>query len=319
MAAGSDLADPASVITIDCQYIHPCHAAAYLLVERGTTAFVENNTSHAAPLLMEALGQAGYRPEQVEYLVITHLHFDHAGGTSALVKLCPNAQVLCHPAAVRHLIDPARLIESVKQVYGAKRFDELYGVVEPVAADRIRAVRDGEPVALGERTLTFLHTPGHAKHHVCIYDSKSKGVFTGDMFGIMHASPALNRTPCLLFSAAPTDFDPVLARESIRRIRATGAKRIYLTHYGEYTDLDRGEAQVLESVDLFEAVLAAARGTGLGGDALQAYCERGVREALVGWFARWGVAVTDEDWDWLADDIRINGMGLAYLIERERR
>lgn len=308
-----------SVITVDCQYLRPRHAAAYLLAERDCVAFVENNTAHAVPLLMEALENAGYGPEDVAYIIITHLHFDHAGGTSALVKRCPKAQVLCHPVAVRHLVDPSRLVASAKRVYGDERFEELYGEVGPVPAERVRAVNDGETLVLGERTLTFLHTPGHARHHICIYDSKSNGAFTGDTFGLTHTSPELNSKVCLVFSSAPTDFDPDLARDSIRRVRQTGAQRIYLTHYGEYTDLDVGEAQVLESIDALEAVLNAARATDLAGDALQDFCEERVRQAFERQFARWRVSVGDEDWKWLTDDLRINAMGLAYLVERERR
>jgi glyoxylase-like metal-dependent hydrolase (beta-lactamase superfamily II) len=306
------------IITIDCNYTAPGHAAAYLLLEKERAAFVDNNTAHAAPLLMGALDQYGLRPEQVDSLIITHLHLDHAGGTSSMVRHCPNAQVLCHPAAVRHLLDPSRLVASVKRVYGEKRFAELYGVVEPIAPERVRAVEDGEAAGLGDRVLTFMHTPGHAKHHICIHDTQTGSVFVGDMFGVMHASPLRCSVPCLFFSTAPTDFDPARARESIRRIRETGAARVYMTHFGVYEALERGESQLLESIAASEAILQQAFVSDLGGDALRRFCEERVRAAFTEHFTRWHIPMQDHDWRRLDEDIRINAMGLAYLVEKRR-
>jgi glyoxylase-like metal-dependent hydrolase (beta-lactamase superfamily II) len=302
------------VVTVDCQYEHPQHAAAYLLAEPDAAAFVDNNTAHAVPLLMQALADAGLAPEQVCYIVITHLHFDHAGGTSALLKQCPKAQVLCHPLAVRHLIDPSRLVASASRVYGEAAFRALYGVIEPIDSDRVRGMDDGETVKVGRRTLTFWHTPGHAKHHVAIHDTWSNGVFTGDIFGIMHASPARTPDPCLLFSSAPTDYNADQARSSIQSICDSGADRVYLTHFGEYRDLDRGRAQLFESIDGLEEVRSEASASRLEGDALQQLCERGVRRVLARQFERWAVPMTPADWDWLEADIRINAMGLALCV-----
>jgi len=305
------------VITVDCQYMQPAHAAAYILPADDQVALVENNTSRAVPLILNGLSNAGMAPEQVRYIIITHLHFDHAGGTSALVRACPNAQVLCHPVAVRHLVDPSRLVASAKKVYGEARFAELYGEIEPIAAQRIRAVEDSETLVFGSRTLRFLHTPGHAKHHMTIHDLETNGMFTGDVFGIMHVTPLRSPDPVLIFSSAPTDFDPDQARQSIRRIRASGIERVYLTHYGEYTDLDKGEAQLLESIADFERIMAQAAASGLEGDALQQFCEREVRSAFAAMFERWHAPMSDEDWAWLEDDIGINAMGLAFRAARD--
>lgn len=304
------------VVTIDCRYIRPGHAAAFLLPEPSGAAFIENNTAHAVPHLLEALHAEGLSPEQVRYAIITHLHLDHAGGTSALLAACPNAAVYCHPRAVRHLADPSRLIAGAKAVYGAAQFDALYGRIEPIPEARIHAVEDGEQLGVGPYTLTFLHTPGHAKHHIAIHDARTKGVFTGDIFGIMSTHPA--RGPALVFSTAPTDFDPPAARDSIRRIRQTGAERLFLTHFGAVENLDRAEAQIRASLDDFEAILERARASALEGEALTAQCEANVRAALERFLPQWGAPAEPDDWDWLEDDIRINAQGLAYAAQKTR-
>src|SRR3954471_23425092 len=108
--------------TIDCDYIYPRFAAAYLRVAGDEAAFVETNTSHAAPKLLAALASRGMRPEQVRWVIVTHVHLDHAGGAGAIMRACPNATLLAHPRAARHIVDPSKLVASATKVYGAERF-----------------------------------------------------------------------------------------------------------------------------------------------------------------------------------------------------
>ncbi|MCZ7684882.1 MAG: MBL fold metallo-hydrolase [Sandaracinaceae bacterium] len=161
-----------SVVTIDCEYMdHPGFAAAYLVLESDRAAFVETNTNRAVPRLLEALRAHGRDVGDVELVVITHVHLDHAGGASSLMEACPHATLLAHPRAARHVIDPSKLIASAREVYGAEAFEAMYGEIRPVPAERVRVMEDGDAVTLGGRTLTFLHTRGHADHHACIVDS----------------------------------------------------------------------------------------------------------------------------------------------------
>src|SRR5690242_7173105 len=121
-----------SIDTIDCHYVMPNFAAAYLLADQGKAAFVDNNTTHSVPTLMNALKQRGLEPKDVQFIMVTHVHLDHAGGTSALATLCPNAVVLAHPRAAPHLIDPRKLVSSARAVYGDAIFDQLYGKIDPI-------------------------------------------------------------------------------------------------------------------------------------------------------------------------------------------
>ncbi|HNH10725.1 MAG TPA: MBL fold metallo-hydrolase, partial [Leptospiraceae bacterium] len=170
--------------TIDCRYIKENLAASFLIQEGNECVFVETNTVYAVPYLLKTLEEAGRKPEDVKYIIVTHVHLDHAGGTSELLKHCPNATVLAHPKTASHLAAPERLVQSSITVYGEEKFRELYGNIEPVPEKRIRIMKDGEELVWGKRKLRFIYTRGHANHHFVIHDSKSNSVFTGDSFGI---------------------------------------------------------------------------------------------------------------------------------------
>jgi len=310
--------DPASVIMIDCHYLQPEHAAAYLMIEEGRAAFVDTNTVHAVPLLLKALEERGFSGEHVAYIIPTHLHLDHGGGASALLNECPNAVVLAHPRAVRHLMDPSRLIEGVKAVYGEAEFERLYAPILPIDAGRVRGVEDGETLRFGDRVLTFMHTRGHANHHICIYDSKSNGVLAGDVFGVEYKAWRPTKRPFLMCSSAPTDFDPDEARASIRRIVDMGVDRVFVAHYGEVTTVREGAEVMLESIGRMEAILKDAAASGLTGVELQRYCEKRVRAAVEEQIADCGTVLEEGAWSTLDTGIRIDALGLAYIAERSR-
>jgi glyoxylase-like metal-dependent hydrolase (beta-lactamase superfamily II) len=120
--------------TVDCDYLGAEFACAYLRVSGCEAAVIETNTSHAAPKILAALDAAGVARESVRYVVITHIHLDHAGGAHALMRALPRATLLAHPRAARHAVDPSRIVAGATAVYGAARFAELYGAVLPLDA-----------------------------------------------------------------------------------------------------------------------------------------------------------------------------------------
>lgn len=319
MSNGSDCAripgqnDPAprGVFTIDCQYIEPRHTAAYLIVDHGRAAFIDNNTVHAVPLLMEALAGQGLTPDCVDYIIITHLHLDHAGGTSVLAEQCPSATVLAHPRSVRHLTTPSRLIAAVKDVYGADWFDSMYAPINPIDPARVRAVEDGATVRLGERTLSFLHTRGHAKHHICIIDSASNGAFTGDTFGVGFRPWRSSPRPFLVFSTAPSDFDPAAARDTVRRLADSGIERAYLSHYGELGDIPNAAVSLLDSIDQMEAIAREAAAAVLTGENLLRFCRQSVAKAAREMAEVCGAVLSEEEWLCFDNDMIVDAQGLA--------
>jgi len=306
--------------TIDCLYLdQPKFAAAYLLVDGDEAAFIDNNTNHAVPRLLHALDEAGLAPEQVRYLIITHVHLDHAGGTSLLADACRNATVIAHPRAARHVIDPSKLVASATAVYGAERFESLYGSIEAVDASRVREMQDNETLDLGRRKLTFLHTRGHANHHFCIADEASNAIFTGDAFGLHY--PDLQGPGTLAFpSTSPTDFDAELARQAIRRIVDLEPDVLYPTHFGAVTDIEESAAQLLRHLDFAEGVMQDAVSSDFADDALEDYVRPRLEDYFAGLLDQHGdLGASDHARRIIDLDIELNAQGIAFAANRHRR
>ena len=306
-----------SVVTVDCDYIRPRFAAAYLRVAGGEAAFVETNTALAAPRLLDALAATGIPREAVRWVIVTHVHLDHAGGAGAIMRACPNATLLAHPRAARHLVDPSKLVASALSVYGEARFRDLYGTIEPVPAERVRSLDDGAEVEIGGDALRFHHVRGHANHHFVVHDPALDTVFTGDAFGLVY--PALQRPGPFAFpSTSPTDFDPAEARASIDRILGLGTRSALLTHYGEIQALGAVASQLRAWLDISEAELDKAISSELGGSALESAIERSLAEAFERFGTAWGLAVTDEDRELVKLDLELNAQGIAWAASKRR-
>ncbi|UJR78493.1 MBL fold metallo-hydrolase [Sandaracinus amylolyticus] len=303
------------LVTVDCDYVMPGLACAYLRVQGDEAAFIETNTAHAAPKLMDALAREELAPEQVRWIVVTHVHLDHAGGTSALAKLCPNATVLAHPRAAKHLVDPAKLVASATQVYGADTFAQLYGTIEPIDASRVRALDDGATFELGGATLQVLHTRGHANHHFVVHDPARGTVYTGDTFGLVY--PHLQRAGRFAFpSTSPTEFDAAAARESIDRVVALETRTVCPTHFGEVDRVGEIADQLRWWIDVSERAMrdVASLDDGSLEPTIRAKLEAAMEQAL----ARRGLVGDEKDRQLLAFDLALNAQGLAHVVRKAR-
>lgn len=303
------------VVTVDCHYTGPRVAAAYLIVDGDRAAFVDNNTSLAAPLLLAALAREGLSPAQVELAIVTHVHLDHAGGSSALMQACPQATLVAHPRAARHLVDPERLVASARRVYGGAAFERMYGRIEPIPAARVRTMEDGAELAFGHGPpLRFLHTRGHANHHFCVHEPETESLFAGDAFGIAYP----DAHPFVFATTSPTDFDGAAAIEAVRRLRATSARIFYPTHFGAVRDPEGAAAGLLESLEFSTALSARAAASGVPDEALDAFCQGELR----GWFQRaverHRLSPDARMQALLESDVLINGQGLAHAARKAR-
>ncbi len=307
------------VVTIDCDYMMPRFAASYLLVDGGEAAFIDNNTAHAVPKLLAALKAEGLKPEDVRYVIITHVHLDHAGGTSALMAACPRAQLLCHPRAAPHVIDPTRLVGSARKVYGDQQFEKLYGVIVPVAAERVKIQEEGAVVPFGGAPLQFWHTRGHANHHMCIFDGALGAVFAGDAFGLRY--PALQEHGLFIFpSTSPTDFHAEEARRSIERIAGGEASVAYLTHYGvlQGDEIQDAADQLTAWIDFSDDLRG---GVEQGHETLEMATERclaALSKEVERVAAERGLVFTSRHWDVMKLDLELNAQGLAWVGVKAR-
>ncbi|NUM54972.1 MAG: MBL fold metallo-hydrolase [Candidatus Hydrogenedentes bacterium] len=308
-----------SVVTIDCHYGGEGYTSAYLVVENGRAAFVDTNTAHALPYLLGALDAAGIARDAVDYVIVTHIHLDHAGGAAPLMKACPNATLICHPRAARHLANPRRLVAAVKQIYGDEVFDRLYGTIEPIEESRIRSVADDETMAFGARTLRFVHTLGHASHHICIHDSGSNGVFTGDSFGLYYEWMTVDpERPFIMCLSTPTEFDALEARRSVERLLALNAERAYAGHFGELRGMRTAAPTLLYTIDAFERIQHDASETDLDDSGLLHFCQERVERVAWEVCRRCGVEPAQQHQVRLAGDVLINARGLAHNAHKLR-
>ncbi len=306
------------LIPVDCHYGATRRACSFMMIEGNRASFVDNNTVFAVPYILQALEEQNIPTENVDYLIVTHAHLDHAGGTSALLKHCPKAKVIAHPKAARHLAHPERLIESACSVYGEQQFKELFGNIEPTPEDRIYAVADNETLTWGERTLQFLYTLGHSTHHICIYDSKTKGIFTGDSFGIGLSDPETYETQFLISSTAPPDFDASELERTVRRILSLHPDYVFLPHYGIHKNPQQGSNYLLRSLSAMEILIQTALDKNISDEELMNWLYPRLIETVREQVQWCGVKDVDFAMKWLGDNLEVNTMGLMVAVQRKR-
>jgi glyoxylase-like metal-dependent hydrolase (beta-lactamase superfamily II) len=302
--------------TIDTGFVRPQFDAAYLIVENGRGAFVDCGTNYAVPRMLAALKEAGLAPGDVDWLILTHVHLDHAGGAGELIAQLPNAKLVVHPRGARHMIDPSRLWAGASAVYGEAVMEETYGRLRPIPAERVVEAVDEYVIDLAGRPLICLDTPGHAKHHNTIYDSRANVCFTGDVFGLSYREFDKDGRPFIVPTTSPVQFDQKELHASIDRLVALKPAAMYLTHYGRVEDIDRLATDLHVQIDAMVELAHAADKTPGRHEALKdlltdLYLKRANahgwshdRQALV---------------DIIGMDIELNAQGLEVWLDSQKK
>lgn len=239
------------VFAIDTGYLRPRMDASHLLVHQGRGAFVDTGTAYSVPLLLAALSRCGLSPADVDYVLLTHIHLDHAGGAGQLMQALPRATAVVHPRGERHMVAPEKLIAGSIAVYGEKMYRQLYGEILPIPQDRIRVIEDGEKLKLADRGLKFLHTPGHALHHYCIVDREADAIFSGDSFGVSYREFDTAAGAFIMPTTTPIHFDPEAAHASIDRLLSYEVSRMFLTHYSAVSPPEKLAGDLHADIDAF--------------------------------------------------------------------
>jgi glyoxylase-like metal-dependent hydrolase (beta-lactamase superfamily II) len=298
---------------IDTGFERPRFDAAYLIVDSGRAAFVDTGTNHAVPRLLEALRALNLTVADVDWVIPTHVHLDHAGGAGLLMQALPAARMLVHPRGERHMVDPSALYAGATAVYGEAEMARSYGVPVGVDAARIHTSQDGMTLALGTRRLELIHTPGHARHHHCIWDARTRTWCTGDTFGLGYGEFFNHNGRWVTPTAAPVQFDPEPLKASVTRLLERDPAALCVTHYGRVPYAPHLGPLLLSQIDEMAAI----------GERLRHAPERHLRlrEAFEAMYrhrlAEHGFTDIESRMPLLAMDVELNAQGLACWLDRK--
>ncbi|TXF89761.1 MBL fold metallo-hydrolase [Neolewinella aurantiaca] len=239
--------------TIDLQFLNEPEAiAAFAIEDSGGYTLVECGPFSTHDNLIAGLKAKGISPGDVHTLLLTHIHFDHAGAAWWWAKR--GAKVYVHPKGLKHMINPGRLYGSAARIYGEENMEKLWGRMEEINEYDIAAVTDRNRLTIGGNTWVAHHTPGHASHHIAW--QLGKNVFTGDVGGVkIKGGPVVPPLP-------PPDINISQWRESISRLRSLRAEKFYLTHYGPVDAQSNHLDQLSQRLDSYVAWVGEARKTG---------------------------------------------------------
>ena len=240
------------VFRADVCYPRPECTAVYLVADGGRGAVIDCGAKAGPPVIAAMVESAGLAPEDVDFIIPTHAHMDHCAAAGRLAQMFPRAAVAAHPSAAPHLLDPhAKLVPAARGLYGDEFFEGYYDDVLPVPADRMRVAEDNQALKVGGRVLQTPHTPGHAWHHLSVWDETSGVVFTGDSLGVSYRDfdSETGGRPVSAPSTPPNQFNPEAMRASITRMRDLKPALAAFAHFDEAvfsSDLAEQTLEIME-------------------------------------------------------------------------
>lgn len=301
------------IIAFDAGYVRPILAAIHMVVENERVAFIDTGSNDSLANALAALNRLGLDEESVDFVILTHIHLDHAGGAGKMMAHFPNAKLVVHPRGARHMAEPSKLVTGVIAVYGADYVQRVYGDILPIPAERIIEARDGFCLSLAGRELHCLDTPGHARHHICIVDKKTSGIFTGDTFGLSYRELDVEGRQFIFPTTTPTQFEPEEMRNSIRRLLSLNPEAMYLTHYSRLSDVERQGNELLRHLDVLVGLALEHKGAG---DLRHQRIKQVITGYLLDAIRAHGCPLSEDEllaiWE---TDIELNAQGLCVWLD----
>ncbi len=212
---------------------------------------VEPGPAAGTPLIQEAINKLGMK--EIAYIIPTHIHLDHAGAAGGLAQLFPRAKVIVHPQAAKHAVNPSRLIESTKMSFG-DGFEDTFGTTLPVPESQINIPEDGEVISIDGRRLQIIHAPGHAPHHMTIFDEKTRGLFCGEALG----APLVGAESSPIPIAAPPSFDMDVYLATMENLRRLNPRILFYSHNGIGHQPDKLISKATENTKIFGDIILEA-------------------------------------------------------------
>ena len=306
----SNIADGISVI--DSGYFSKDFAAIYILRQGNEVAIIETGSQYSATNVQKALEMDGLSFSDVSYIIPTHVHLDHAGGAGELMNRCQNAQLIVHPRGARHMIDPSKLIAGAIAVYGEANYKKLYGEIIPIDSSRVIEADDNFILDFEGRELKFIDTPGHARHHFCIWDEMTGSMFTGDTFGVSYREFDKGNEVYIFPSTSPIQFDPEALIKSIEKLITYRPKRVCLTHFSAIDPTNKVVNQLIDGIH-FVSSLAKEY-------ASHREAEEIIEDEMMSYFLKGIKKVGNDDLEFCRDrlklDVEINTQGLIYWQQK---
>ena len=310
---GKTIAYHDGIYAVDANYVRPGLAAVHLLIENGRAAVIDSGTSHSLPAVIEALQDVGLGVEAVDYVLLTHVHLDHAGGAGTMMQAFPSAKLVVHPRGARHMIDPTKLIAGTQAVYGVEATTRLYGEILPIEAARVVEAADGLTVSLAGRALLCIDTPGHARHHIAIVDPAGGAIFAGDNFGVSYRELDCPDRQFVFPTTTPVQFEPEAMHATIDRLLCFSPRAMYLTHFGELRNPAARAGDLHRQIDAQVRVALAAQGEGSARhDAICAGIEEVLRDELLRYD---GPLPLEQAFALYGNDVELNAQGLAVWLD----
>lgn len=301
------------ITCIETHFQRPGLASCYLIQSAGEAALIDTGTARTTDNIMQLLTILGLTPSQVKYVIPTHVHLDHAGGAGQLMQRLPEAELVMHHFGARHMIDPSKIAAGSAAVYGDQEFAKQFVELLPIDEQRVIQATDGMRIELGKRELTCFDTAGHARHHICLWDEESQGIFSGDTFGLAYPELTTNQGPFMVLPSTPTQFDPEIWHKTLDRLMALQPSRMYLTHYGAVEN-PQALSQVLHNeIDAYVAIALPFADTENPVNALEAALWEHYRKRLRAHGNRQSLAEQER---LLAMDVRLCAQGLEVWLQR---
>ncbi len=302
------------ITCIDTEHMRKDFVAAYLIEDKGRAAFVDTGCHLSVPTLLATLDAKNIKRENVDYILLTHIHLDHAGGVGELIKHLPSAKVYVHERGAQHLIDPSKLRQGVIDVYGELFFKQFLGDLIPIPNEKIIIAKDNDEIVLGDRKLKFIDTPGHARHHVCIWDEKSRSVFSGDTLGVSYREFDTEQGELIFPPTTPVQFDPSAWKNTISKLMQLQPKYAYLTHFNRIEFTANSADILIKHIDGFVEIAKKLEG--------RPNRHKAIKESLLDYLlkiaSKHGVDLDERQQVKLfKGDLEICAQGLGVWLDRE--
>ncbi|MFC1899152.1 MBL fold metallo-hydrolase [Chloroflexota bacterium] len=232
-------------------YSIPEYGATYFLDE-AKKALIDVGPSTSSQSVLKGIRDLGFKPEDIKYIIVTHIHFDHAGGAGILMKEMPQAKLVVHSRGARHMINPERLLKSMWKTLGEEGITRN-GEITPVRAEQVMAVKDNDCIKLSkEQVLTVIDAPGHAPHELCFYESRNGGIFSGDAAGNFSGEGIIEPlTP-------QPSFNLEKSIATLERLMALNANLIYFGHFGISDKVNKNLKLVIDKLKNHNDIIAAS-------------------------------------------------------------